>query len=233
MSLILVANLLNNAKQLCIHEAEMHYKKNNGLGRNCPQYAVLLFSVNSFFVEDDLSFVSKDITTELISSLPKDSPSSSFNEMRFILETSLRYKLPHRNFSLPRDQWDWETMKEYIPENIEWVRNIEYNTPYIFKVNADIQPLHAKYRILNNKGVLTSIRITNKNGLHKAVSYVGKIDIGDLELVDINNLPINTLNRSLLTSVMDQNNTATYQSLISNRAIAVPKAYELLVPAAR
>jgi hypothetical protein len=231
MSLILVANLLNNAKQLCIHEADMFYKRNNGVGRNCPLYGVLLFSVNSFFIEDDLSFVSKDITSDVISSLPDSFPSTSFNELRFTLETSIKYKLPSKDFSLPRDQWTWDTMLQYVPDNISWVKDVNYNTSYVFKVNANIQPLQPKYQILNNKGVRTSIRVTNKNGSQNAC-YVGKVNLADLELLDINNLPINALNRSLLTSVIDQNDANIYQSLINNRTVTVPTAYELLVPSA-
>lgn len=231
MSLILVANLLNNARQVCTREALIYNKKNEGRGRNCPQYAVVLFSVNSYFINDDLNFVSKNITNDLLPYLPLNNSPLKINELRFVLEVSLKYKLPHRDFSLPSEYWNWDYMSQFIPEKYEWVNDLEYNRAYIFNVKGPIQELQTKYKLYNCRGDLTSTRITVKSNSHKAVSYVGKIPIGDLELLDINNLPINNLNRSLLCSVIDQGNTTFYQTLIENRTVEVPTAYSSILAA--
>lgn len=217
--LIIGAELLKNAKQPCVKEAQL-FIKNSPQGRKCPLYATLLFRVNSLMINNNVNFVSRCVTQDLINYTPENCEVSNSTEFRFILEVSLKYRLPTPNYQLPDEQWTWENMTRFIDEGDKWVCELESGTNYIIKVDSDLQKLRSKYQTLTRGGQLESVRTSNKE-----ISYVLKTDLNSLSLIEEES-GIGNTQRKLMSTVRSSK-IDTFEELLGDAFITVPDAYTI------
>lgn len=228
MSLIVGAQLLKNGKQPCVKEALNFINMNDGRGRHCPQYATILFSVKSLIRNKEIKVVYKNITKELNDYAPKGYNYTEGSEFRFILEVSLKYKLPSLEFSLSKDLWTWDYLSRYIDPRDEWILDINSESNYFINIKGSLNQLPFKHRKKNNKGDVVSMRVSN-GSRGSSISYVVKKSIYDLALQDTAELPLESHNKMLLNS-LEYDNVESYDHMIPpNNRISVPIAYDLVL----